>query len=309
MGSGSLALAFRPIQATPAASSNPVSDKAATRSLSFLSLPEELKARSFSFVPARVVASICRAVCPELRDIVDRYENQIAHLKIVRKHADLQHHINTLTHMEPHDLASFISCFRVWIAQRGPANYLHKSWYNPFTNWLNTLNLDSKREEGWEANLAHWKKLAFHLMDLQRDVSSLDWRVHARILRQALQVARPWERDYAQYTEICELISKQLDAPWLFDFKNPEVKRRETLTYPVFRLSQAAYRKKKGRKGIQVLDPFFPPESVAQLALPSLPDDRFCYYVEEEWCIKLLNTGGVFSPLAKAALLETVKIF
>jgi hypothetical protein len=87
--------------------------------------------------------------------------------------------------------------------------------------------------------LAYWKKLTFHLINLQRNISSLDWRVHTRILRQALQVAQPWERDYTQYVEMCEPISKHLDPPWLFDFEDPDVKKRKAaLTYPVFRLTK-----------------------------------------------------------------------
>jgi hypothetical protein len=129
----------------PSASSSAISDDTTTLPSGLLSLLAELLAHTLSFLPAREIARICRPVCSELRDLIDCHENHIAVLKIKHKNAGLQHHINTLAHMEPHDLVSFISCFRFWVAQRGPANYLHKSSYDSFTNWSNNFDAVSKR--------------------------------------------------------------------------------------------------------------------------------------------------------------------
>lgn len=132
MGSGSPTLAFRPINSAPLAPLDPISNNLTSRTLGFLSFPEELKARTLSFVPAREVASVCRAVCSELRDFIDRHEHHIAHLKILREDADLQHRIDILRRMQPSDLFGYVFSFRCWVAQRGLADYMCKSWYRPF---------------------------------------------------------------------------------------------------------------------------------------------------------------------------------
>ena len=315
-GSGSLALAFRPSQATPSAPPQPISNNARSQPLGFLSLPEELKARTLSFVPAREVASVCRAVCPELRDFIDRHESHIAHLKILREGADLQYRIDILHRMKPSDLLSYVFSFRCWVAQRGLADYMCNSWYKPFHDWVSRDVM--KRDESRRAERSRWMDFTRNLMHLQREISTLQARAHAegssldaqpysKILNKKTKKVRPGDRDQAQYIHLRKLITEQRDSPWLFDYTSPEVENRGKLqTYPTWHLTKIKYQRWEGS---HVVNAFFPFESVAQLPLPRLPDTRFCYYVEEEWCCKLLNTGGMFSPLAKAALLEAVKIF
>ena len=317
MGSGSLALAFRPTQAATSAPSGTISNSATSRPLGFLSLPEELKARTLSFVPAREVASVCRAVCPELRDFIDRHEHHIAHLKILREDADLQHRIDILRRMQASDLFGYVFSFRCWVAQRGLADYMCKSWYRPFHEWVSRGV--TKRDKSRRNEMSRWMDLTRNLMHLQRDISNLDAgakaersslyvRAYSRILNRATQKVKPGDRDHAQYVHLCKLIAEQSDSPWLFDYTSPEVEKRGKLqTYPAWHLTEITY---QHWEGSHVQDPFCPTESVAQLPLPRLPDTRFCYHVEEEWCRKLLlDTGGIFSPMAKAALLEALKIF
>lgn len=316
MGTGSLALAFRPIQAAPSAPSRPISNNAKSQRLGFLSLPEELKARTLSFVPAREVASVCRAVCPELRDFIDRHESHIAHLKILREGADLQYRIDILHQMKPSDLFGYVFSFRCWVAQRGLADYMCKSWYKPFHDWVSRDVM--KRDESRRAERSRWMDFTRNLMHLQREISTLQARAHAegssldaqpysKILNKKTKKVRPGDRDQAQYIHLRKLITEQRDSPWLFDYTSPEVEKRGKLqTYPTWHLTDIKY---QHWDGSHIVDAFFPKESVGQLPLPRLPDTSFCYYVEEEWCRKLLNTGGMFSPLAKAALLEAVRIF
>jgi hypothetical protein len=115
------------------------------------------------------------------------------------------------------------------------------------------------------------------------------------------------EVGYAQYKSFCEQIARRGVSQPFSNHKNfDERYREENETYPTFRLTSVSL---EARQGSFVLNPFFLPELVAQLALPPLRDARFCYYVEEEWCRNWLDTGAMLSPLAKAALLEVVKIF
>lgn len=175
-----------------------------------------------------------------------------------------------------------------------------------------------KRDKRRRVERSRWRDLTRNLMHLQQEISNLQARAHAegsnlrvqaysKILDRATQKVKPGDRDRAQYVHLCKLIAEQRDSPWLFDYTSPEVEKRGKLqTYPTWHLTEIKYQHLEGSHAV---DAFFPTESVAQLPLPRLPDTRFCYYVEEEWCRKLLNTGGMFSPLAKAALLEAVKIF
>jgi hypothetical protein len=213
--------------------------------------------------------------------------------------------------MSAADLLSYVSAFRYWVTQRGLADYTCKSWYKPFHDWI-SRNL--KRDKDWRVEGPRWMELTRNLMYLQRETSifhagpdAQNHQAYSRILSKATQKVRPGDRDHAQYVHLCKLIAEQRDSPWLFDYASPEVERRGKLqTYPTCHLTEVRYNKWQGS---HVVDPFCPTASVAQLPLPRLPDTRFCYYVEEEWCIKLLNAGGVLRPLAKAALLEAVKIF
>ena len=124
-------LVYHPATATPSVLTTPASNTAATRPLGFLTLPEELKARTLSFLPPREVVR-CRAVCSVLRDTVDHHAAGITRPTVLRNHAQLQDRIDTLAQIKPYDLISFVSCFRYWMAQRGTANYLRQAWLKPF---------------------------------------------------------------------------------------------------------------------------------------------------------------------------------
>jgi hypothetical protein len=305
MGSRSLALALGPNQAIPSASLTPISNNVATQSFNFLELPAEFKAHVLSFLPAQEIASTCRAVCPELRDFINRNESHIARLNIMHTHADLQYRINNLTQMKPHDFDSFVSCIRYWVAQRGFARYVKKSAYKPLDDWIILVSGD---QDGQQRRTRYrWRSLNRRLVLLQQDIICNPATNHASILHQAKQRAKQDEVDYAQYTVLCELVAQQALSQPFFNYKDFEWNKRDLHeTYPTFRLSRVSLG--TGRDSY-VLDPSCPLDSVAQLALPPLPAASFCYYVEEEWCREALDTGGVLSPLRKAALLEKVKIF
>lgn len=291
---------------TPSASSPSLSDNTDTPS-ALLTLPEELLAHTLSFLPVREIARNYRLVCPELRDFVDHQESHIAGLKIKPKHAELQHRINTLTQMKPHDLASFVSSLRYWAAQRGLSKYKDKGRYRAFTDWVNSVSELDENEQ--RLTTTRWRDLTNLLMRMQYNVVRSPVAVHAHILRDVISNVKPGDRDYSQFAELCNGISTQPVSQLLFDCKQLDVEGGEEYqSYPAFRLTQVTVR---GRTGPRVLGPSCPAGSVAQLALPSLPDGRFCYYVEEVegWCRTALNTGATLSPLAKAALLEAVKIY
>lgn len=306
-GFGSLTLSFRPIQAIPSATlAPPISNTVeTTKSSDFLSLPKELKARTLSFVSAREVASNCRAVCSELRDFIDRHEDHIAQLGIMRNRAGLQYRINDLTHMnlvKPQNIATFVSYFRYWVAQRGLARYLGNSAYRPFIDWV------IGHEEGEQRKSTNrWRRNTRFLVKLQRRILCHPASSHAYLLDLAIGDVKTIEVGYAQYKSFCEQIARRGVSQPFFNFKSVEDRKREEHeTYPAFRLTNVSL---EARRGSLVLNPFSSPEFVAQLALPSLPGARFCYHVEEEWCRNGLDTGAMLSPLAKAAFLEVVKIF
>jgi hypothetical protein len=55
----------------------------------------------------------------------------------MRNRAGLQHRINDLAHMnlvKPQNIATSVSYFRSWVAQRGFAKYPGKPAYRPFTD-------------------------------------------------------------------------------------------------------------------------------------------------------------------------------
>lgn len=291
----------------PSASSSSISDSAATPPSGLLSLPEDQLAHTLSFLPARDIAHACRPICSELRNFIDRHENHIAGLKIKHKHADLQHRIDTLTQMKPQDLLSFVSAIRYWVAQRGLAKYKGKGRYRAFTDWVNSISELDENEQ--RQTTLRWRDLTNMLMRMQYNIVHSPVTSHAYILRDVISNVKQGDRDYAQYAELCNLIFTQPVSQLLFDCKQLDVEGvKESQSYPVFRLTQATVSQKGGPL---VLAPFLPPGNVAQLALPSLPDARFYYYVEEVegWCHTALSTGVTLSPLAKAALLEAVKIF
>lgn len=179
MGSRSLALAMGPEQAKPSASLTPISNNVATQCFKFLELPAELKAHVLSFLPAQEIASTCRAVCPELRDFIDRNESHISRLNIMHSHADLQHRINTLAQMKPHDFDSFVSCVRYWVAQRGFARYVRKSAYKPLDDWI---ILVSGHQDGQQCKARYrWRSLTRRLVLLQQDIICNPATKHARL--------------------------------------------------------------------------------------------------------------------------------
>jgi hypothetical protein len=290
----------------PSASSSPISNNIANQPPHFLSIPEELIAHTLSFLSAREIASSCRAVCPELCDFVDRHENLLARPKIKHKHADLQHRINTLTQMKPHDFASFVSSFSYWVDQRGLAQCSDTATYKPFTQWINLMSESDEYEKFHTTT--RWQQLTEWLVRLQCNIVRNHVAAHATILHETISRVKPEDKDHAQYTELCSRIFTQSSSQPLFWFKQLDAESGAKMykIYPVLRLTQATV---KGGRGTRVLGPFFSPELLAQLALPPLPDARFCYYVEEEWCRNGLDTGATLSPLEKAALLEVVRIF
>jgi hypothetical protein len=291
----------------PSASLPPVSNNTATPPPGLVSLPEELLAQTLSLLSPQEIALTCRSVCSELRNFVDRHENYIAGLKIKHKHAELQRRMDTLTQMKPHDLASFVSSFHYWVAQRGLAKYRGKGRYRNFTGWVNLmLGLDINEQR---QTTLRWRDLTNLLMRMQYNIVRTPVIAHARILSDVLSNVKPGDRDYAQYADLCNLISTQPVSQLLFDCQQLDVEGGEEYqAYPVFRLNRIIV---VSRGGPHVLDPFCPPGSDVQLALPRLPAARFCYYVEEveEWYRTALNAGATLSPLAKAAFLEGVKIY
>ena len=250
--------------------------------------------------------------------------NLIARSRIAyrHKHHDLQRRIDTLTQMRPHDLASFISCFHYWITQRGFARYFGKrSADRPFVGWVILVSghpAKSLKQQG----MPRWQKVTKYLVELQEKISRSPATEHANILGETTQKIRHQsEGEYAEYKALCKLVAKQAVSQPFFDFKFFEMpETQEHLTYPATRLTQVTCLPQAmprqvatpgQRQDLQVLDPCCPSGSVAQLALPPLPDARFCYYVEEneEWCRTVLSRQGPLSPLEKAAILDVVKIF
>jgi hypothetical protein len=209
--------------------------------------------------------------------------------------------------MKPHDLLSFVTSIRYWVAQRGLAKYKGKGRYRTFTDWVNSISeLD---EDEQRQKILRWRDLTNILMRMQYNIVRSPVMAHAHIFRDVVGNVKQGDRDYAQWAELCNLISTQSVSQLLFDCKQLDVEGvDEYQSYPFFRLTQATV---KGSAGPRAIDPFCLPGSVAQLALPSLPDARFCYYVKEveEWCHTALSRQGQLGPLEKAALLEVVKIF
>jgi len=284
-----------------------MSDNTTSSPSRLLSLPEELLTHTLSFLPAREIALSCRPVCSELRKFIDHHENHIAGLKIKRKHTDLRHRISTLTQMKPHDLLSFVTSIRYWVAQRGLAKYKGKGRYRAFTDWVISLSEHGENEQ--RRTIFRWRDLTNILMRMQYNIVRNPVMAHAHIFRDIVGNVKQGDRDYAQWAELCNLIHTQPVSQLLFDCKQLDVEGvDEYQSYPLFRLTQATV---KGSAGPRVIDPFCPPGSVTQLALPSLPDARFCYYVEEtEGCCRTaLSRQGQLSLWEKAALLEAVKIF
>jgi hypothetical protein len=69
-------------------------------------------------------------------------------------------------------------------------------------------------------------------MYIQPDICTVNVETYPSVLERAVSEGRQerrHERGHAQYANLCELISKQLDPPWLLDFNDPEVEKRERL--------------------------------------------------------------------------------
>lgn len=245
----------------------------------------------------------------------------------MRKHADLQHHINTFNQMIPTDLVSFVSFFRSWIRQRGFANGNHHITYRAFRDWIDlvsghggAIEISMKkwqqvttRSENFTHRLIRLQEALKRALSEQSDPISQQ-KTTEDIVRQAVQKTHPLNKGsfHRQYADLCALISQQpVRQPFfsreaLFERKKLKKGERAHEHYPKLCLTRTTIVE---GDYICTSDPFCPIGNVAQLALPSLPDTRFCYYVEEGWASEALKEWIPFSRLKKAALLELVKIF
>lgn len=169
----------------------------------------------------------------------------------MREDAGLQCRIDILRRMKPSDLFGYVFPFRCWVAQRGLADYMCKSWYRPFHEWVGR-NV-TKRDKSRRNERSRSMDLTRNLMHLQRDISNLDAGVSAeisslyvqtysKILDKATQKVRPGDCYHAQYVHLCKLIAEQSDSPWLFNYTGPAVEKRGKLqTYPTWHLTEITY--------------------------------------------------------------------
>lgn len=313
----SMTLAFRLHPVAKSASTSRFSRGVATQSSQFLSLPDELKVRTLSFLPAQEVASTCRAVCQGLREFIDGNQDRIARVIFKRNQTRLQvasEKISNSPFCMPNardeTFYGFMNSFLIWIERRGVVLSRPKSTLKMFRDWVCRSNAyqNTKHQRVVNGHSAQYNAFIRFLIELQnsfdQDLRNGKCKSLKRLEHFYTRGALHMKLHHDQYKDLCKQIYDETSGESCFPGRIHKSAKAELAAFPKLRLTDARSPRTDG-----TLHSVCRSGDVAKLQLPQLSDTIFFYYVEEEWCCEALTTQLPLVPLKRAAILERVKIF